>query len=204
MAKFTVCITGDAGGLGKAFVVECASRGWDLYLSDISTEKPARLAVGLKRLHNVQVLYDSCDLSDPVARSLFWQRISKLEIDFSMMIYVAGVDFEGAFMERASDEIDTILKVNIEATVAMTRAVIENRRSDQPLYIVNVSSMAGFYPMPFKAFYAASKRFVLDFSRAMRQELRPRNIRVRPYVLQDWRQRRTPEIPSPHRDGLDR
>lgn len=178
MAKYFVCITGAAGGLGKAFAMECASRGWDLFLTDLSPVKLARLASGLERLHHVKVLYDPCDLADSEARRLFWQRINNLGIDFSMLINVAGVDFEGAFMDRASHEIETILKVNIEATVAMTRAVIESRRTDQPLYIINVSSMAGFYPMPLKAIYAASKRFLLDFSRAMRQELRPRNIRV--------------------------
>ena len=178
MAKYFVCITGAAGGLGKAFAMECASRGWDLYLTDISSDKLERLANGLKELHNVKVLFDSCDLADPEARRLFWQRISNLGIDFSMLINVAGIDFDGAFMDRASNEIDTILKVNIEAAVAMTRAVIENQRTDQPLYIINVSSMAGFYSMPMKAIYAASYRFLLDFSRAMRQEQRPRNIRV--------------------------
>ena len=29
-------VTGAAGGLGKAFAVECASRGWDVYLSDLN------------------------------------------------------------------------------------------------------------------------------------------------------------------------
>ena len=178
MNRQNVCITGAAGGLGKAFSMECASRGWDLYLTDISSAKLERLAKGLMRLFNVRVLYDACDLSNPEAREAFWQHINDLGIDFKMLINVAGVDFEGAFMERAKDEIDTILKVNVVATVAMTRSVIENRRNDNPLYIINVSSMAGFYPMPLKAIYAASKRFLLDFSRAMRLELRSRNIRV--------------------------
>lgn len=178
MEKLDVCITGAAGGLGKAFALECASRGWNLYLTDTSSKKLERLAQGLKRLYNGRVLYDPCDLADPEARKIFWERIQGMGNEFQMLINVAGVDFEGAFMDRVSSEIDTILKVNIEATVDMTRAVIENRKNDRPLYIINVSSMAGFYPMPLKAIYAASKRFLLDFSRAMRQELRPRNIRV--------------------------
>lgn len=178
MYKFNVCISGATGGLGKAFALECASRGWDLYLTDISHDRLALLAQGLQRLYGVRVLFDPCDLTNPDARAVFWRRTNNLGFDFNMLINVAGLDFEGAFMERDKHEIDTILKVNIEATVDMTRSVIKNRRKDDPLYIINVSSMAGFYPMPLKAIYAASKRFLLDFSRAMRQELRPRNIRV--------------------------
>ena len=42
----------------------------------------------------------------------------------------------------------------------------------RPFRVINVSSLASFYPMPYKAVYAASKRFVLDFSMALRQELK--------------------------------
>lgn len=178
LMKQHVCITGATGGLGKAFAMECASLGWNLYLTDLSREKLARLAQGLMRLYGVQVLYDPCNLADPEARAAFWQHIRDLGFNFDMLINVAGLDFEGAFMDRKMDEINTILKVNIEATVGMTRSMIENRKGNDPLYIINVSSLAGFYPMPLKAVYAASKRFLLDFSRAMRQELRSEQIRV--------------------------
>lgn len=33
---YRVCITGAVGTLGKAFAKECASRGWDLFLTDLS------------------------------------------------------------------------------------------------------------------------------------------------------------------------
>ncbi len=176
--KHNVCITGAAGGLGKAFAKECADRGWDLYLTDLSQEKLALLADGLTRQRNVRVLYDACDLTDPEARDEFWRRTKTLGLEFDMLINVAGLDFEGAFMDRSQDEVSTIIRVNIEATVAMTRKVIEFRADSKPLYIINVSSLAGFYPMPLKAVYAASKQFLLDFSRAMRQELRSDGVRI--------------------------
>jgi len=44
--------------------------------------------------------------------------------------------------------------------------------------VINVSSLASFYPMPLKAVYAASKRFLLDFTRATRQELRKNGVRL--------------------------
>ena len=175
---YRVCITGAVGGLGKAFAKECASRGWDLFLTDLSEAKLALLAEGLERLYGVQALYAPCDLVDPEARDLFWQRVNDLGIKFDMMINVAGLDFEGAMMERSADEINTIIRLNIEATVSMTRQAVASRVKSNRLHIINVSSLASFYPMPLKAVYAASKRFLLDFSRAMRQELRSENIRV--------------------------
>jgi len=176
--KSTVCITGATGGLGKAFAMECASRGWDLYLTDLYEEKLAILKQGLERMYNVTVLYDPCDLIDPKARALFWRRIHDTGIRFHMMINVAGLDFEGAFIERDPEELKTIIRLNIEATVTMTRQVLDFKVSDEPLYVINVSSLASFYPMPLKAVYAASKRFLLDFTRATRQELRQDDVRL--------------------------
>ena len=176
--SFRVCITGAVGGLGKAFAKECASRGWDLFLTDLSEPKLALLANGLERLYGVQVLYAPCNLVDPEERDLFWQRTADLGIRFDMLINVAGLDFEGALLDRSANEINTIVRLNIEATVSMTRYMADSQVGGRRLHIINVSSLAGFYPMPLKAVYAASKRFLLDFSRAMRQELRHENIRV--------------------------
>lgn len=176
--SFRVCITGAVGGLGKAFAKECASRGWDLFLTDLSESRLAILAKGLERLYGVQVLYAPCNLIDPEARDTFWQRTSDLGVRFDMLINVAGLDFEGALLDRSANEIDTIIRLNIEATVSMTRYMADSQVGGRRLHIINVSSLAGFYPMPLKAVYAASKRFLLDFSRAMRQELRSENIRV--------------------------
>ena len=48
-----VAITGAAGGLGKAFAVECASRGWDLFLTDLPGEPLETLAAGLRSTYGV-------------------------------------------------------------------------------------------------------------------------------------------------------
>lgn len=176
--KSYVCITGAAGGLGKAFALECASRGWNLYLTDLNQKKLERLASGLARLYDVKILYDQCDLVDPESREKFWEHVHNIGIRFHMLINVAGVDFEGAFLSRSSNELETIIRLNVEATVMMTRRMMEYRDLKNRTYIINVSSLAGFYPMPLKAVYAATKRFLLDFSRAMHKELRHENVRM--------------------------
>lgn len=173
-----VLITGATGGLGKAFAADCASRGWNLFLTDISDRTLAPLATGMERLHGVTVRCHACDLTDPDARQSFWQHVADLGLRFHALINVAGLDYEGWFSERQVDELHTILRVNVEATVEMTRRVLQYRDPAEILRIVNVSSLAAFYPMPVKAVYAASKRFLLDWSLALRQELRPAGVTV--------------------------
>ena len=173
-----VCITGATGGLGKAFALECAERGWDLYLTDLSDDRLSTLATGLRRLYNVEVLTRACDLADPAQRQDFWEEMRRQGVQFHFLINVAGLDFEGPFAERQPQELRSIVRINIEATVEMTRCSLGFRDPARTYHILNVCSLAGFYPMPVKAVYAASKRFLLDFSMALRQELHSHNVEV--------------------------
>ncbi len=173
-----VFITGATGGLGKAMAVECASRGWDLFLTDLRSDRLAVLAAGLERSYGVRVHYGEADLTDPGSRSALFERLHADGLRFRGLINVAGTDHEGLFLERSPEQIIAILRLNIEATLIVTHALLARRDQAIPFRIVNVSSLAAFFSMPVKATYAASKRFILDFSLALRNELRDQNVTV--------------------------
>jgi len=171
-------ITGAAGGLGKAFAVECASRGWNLFLTDLRAEPLDVLSASLRATYGVDVLTRACDLTDPTGRAELFKHLQDNRLAFWSLINVAGLDFEGRFHDCTRQQIRTILRLNLEGTLEMTHAMLELRDPLAPLHIINVASLAAFYPMPLKATYAASKRFLLDFSLAMREELRPLGVTV--------------------------
>lgn len=173
-----VFISGATGGLGKAFAVECASRGWDLFLTDLTNERLEMLATSLRNTYGVRVFFRAIDLTDLEERTDLFAFIRAEGFVFHMLINVAGVDNEGPFNERSRDEIRTIIRLNIESTLEITHALLNHVAPDQLSRIINVSSLAAFYPMPIKATYAASKRFLLDFSLALRDELRERGATV--------------------------
>jgi len=177
MANF-VFISGATGGLGKAFAVECASRGWDLFLTDLSAARLDTLSTSLQQTYEVNVIVYACDLTDFEARAGLFNFIRGRGMAFHMLINVAGVDYEGPFRERSRDEIRTIIRLNIESPLDVTHDLLDHAAPERVLRIINVSSLAAFYPMPVKATYAASKRFLLDFSLALRDELRGRGATV--------------------------
>ncbi len=174
----TVLITGAAGGLGRAFALECASRGWDLLLTDINAEGLERAARGLARQYDVNIYPVACDIRDDgqVERLLQYAGENGLKLD--MLLNVAGIDHEGAFAGRGFDKIAEILRLNIEATLRVTHKALAFRRKTGTFRIVFVSSLASLYPMPLKASYAASKRFLLDFSYALGRELKSEDATV--------------------------
>jgi short-subunit dehydrogenase len=171
-------ITGAAGGLGRALAAECAAQGWDLFLTDISQERLDRLSAGLERLYGVEALTAACDLTDAEARERLWRSLESRGLRFHLLLNVAGLDYQGPFDERRPEELRTMVRLNVEATLEMTHRALSRRDPSRTFRIVNVSSLAAFYPMPVKAVYAASKRFLLDWSRALAEELRDQNVTV--------------------------
>lgn len=106
------------------------------------------------------------------SRSALYESLRISGLRFWMLVNVAGIDFEGLFSERTRHEISIIVRLNVEGTLDMTHGMLDLRDPLQAFHIINVVSLAAFQPMPVKATYATSKRFVLDFSLALRAELR--------------------------------
>lgn len=171
-------MTGAAGGLGRSLAVEAARRGWDLLLTDLPSSRLDELARALERSYGVRVATLFCDLTDTEARRELFRRVRALTPFLSGLVNVAGVDFEGAFEDLEPEAIQSIVRVNVEATLDLTRQALALRHKEQDFMLITVSSLAAFYPMPVKATYAASKRFLLDFFRALREELKHERVSV--------------------------
>ncbi|MHC1781754.1 MAG: SDR family NAD(P)-dependent oxidoreductase [Anaerolineaceae bacterium] len=164
-------ISGATGGLGSAFVHECARRGYSLVLTDRHPQGQ-EFADLVASSYGVEVLYFPCNLCDPDSRTELFNLLKASELYFWGLINVAGTDFEGAFLERTREQLMGLLRLNIESTMDATYNVLKMRDLNRKFMLINVSSLAAYIPMPFKATYSASKRFILDFSLALREEIR--------------------------------
>jgi short-subunit dehydrogenase len=173
-----VFISGATGGLGKAFAVECAQRGWDLFLTDLDQVNLDELAGGLSRTYGVEVVTMASDLMDPESREKIFKLIEESDFRFRGLVNVAGLDVEGIFQDRTRQEVRGIVRLNVEGTLEVTHSLLDKTDPVAGFWIITVSSLAAFFPIPVKATYAASKRFLLDFSLALRDELRPRGVTV--------------------------
>jgi short-subunit dehydrogenase len=173
-----VLITGAAGGLGRAFAVDCAKRGYDLFLTDINDTGLKLLEKGIKSRYPVRVLTKPCDLTNDSDVDALFRFADDNGVRFDMLLNIAGVDFEGGFFERSTESVIKIVRLNVEATLRITHKVLKHRAENKRFYFVFVSSLASFYPMPLKATYAASKSFLREFAFALGQELKPLDVSV--------------------------
>lgn len=173
-----VFITGAAGGLGRAMAVECGKRGYNMFLTDVNNDGLRRMKTGLERQFGVTVTAKACDLTDPGSVDRLLSVIDENGIRFDMLLNIAGVDFEGGFLSRDREHVVKIVTLNDAGTLRITHAILERRRQERHFTAVFVSSLASMFPMPLKATYAASKRFLLDFATSLRQELKDKNANV--------------------------
>lgn len=173
-----VLITGASGGLGRALASECARRGWRLFLTDLNASGLQAIKCGLERQYGATVVARACDLTSSEDVNSLLCFADERGLSFDMLLNVAGIDYEGSFLTRTCESLLSIVSLNIEATLRITHGVLARRVAGRRFYLVFVSSLASKYPMPLKATYAASKRFLLDFSIALGQELRSQNVSV--------------------------
>ena len=191
MKNFTL-ITGATGGLGKAFSVECAKLGYNLFLTDLYEDKLNSLARTLKSTYGVETICMPCNLTDMKERQRLFKKTERSGICLNMAINVAGMDYEGGIETLSSEMISTVIRLNTEATLDITRFVASAPHTEN-FYIINVASMAGFFTMPLKAMYSASKRAIIQFSLAIREEIKqnggnilalcPAGLRTMPKVI---------------------
>jgi short-subunit dehydrogenase len=126
----------------------------------------------------LEIFVQQVDLQneEEVSRFCDWLEESGLTID--VLINNAGLGDYGKFSGADWQRVRAMLQVNMVALTYLTYRILPAMRKAGGGAIVNVSSIAGFLPMPNCAVYAATKAYVTSFSEALRAELRPLNISV--------------------------
>ena len=172
-------ITGASAGIGREFARQLAMRSRTLVLIARREERLNELRDELQNRNaqlNVHVrVVDLCDTSQ-IDELIRWLDQNKIDIDF--LINNAGLGDYGPFASSPPQRNDEMQQVNIVALTALTRALLPQMISRKRGAILNVSSSAGFLPIPEMAVYAASKAYVNGFSEALRAELRGTGVTV--------------------------
>ena len=176
--NYYVLITGASKGIGRAFAVECAKRGMNLALISLPDENLEELSTELTKKYRIKSSYKILNLTDRKAPEIIhnWCITNKLKIN--TLINNAGFGCVGRFENQSSGFYMQMINLNVNSVVLLTRLLLPDLKKNSPSHILNLGSIASFYPMPYKTVYSATKIFVYSFSRALREELRPFNINV--------------------------
>jgi uncharacterized protein len=165
-------ITGASAGIGREFARQLAGRARSMILAARRDERLIELAQQMQREHPKLVVHiRKVDLGDlgELQAFLEWLDGEKLEVD--LLINNAGLGDSGLFAESDPDRNTEMTVVNVATLTSITRHSLPRMIVKHRGAILNVSSSAGFLPIPGSAVYAATKAYVTSFSEALRAEL---------------------------------
>ncbi len=169
MSRRVVLVTGASSGIGLAISKYLASKGCIVY----GTSR--RVNDGEER---DDFTFLQLDLDDAGSIRSAVERLIEREGHIDVLINNAGTGMAGAIEDTTTEEMVDLFRTNVFAPLDVCRQVIPHMRARQSGKIINISSIAGEFGLPFRGVYSAAKSALDRFSETLRMELAPWNISV--------------------------
>ena len=167
-------VTGASGGIGGEIARTLYEAGASVGLSGTRVESLQALADSLGECAHVL----PCNLSDPEAVEALPKQASEAMGAVEILVNNAGVTRDNLFMRMSDEDWQSVIDVNMTATMKLCKGVIRAMMKARWGRIVNVSSVVAATGNPGQANYAASKAGMIGFSKALAHEVATRGITV--------------------------
>ena len=171
-------ITGASKGIGKSLAFALAKRKTNLLLVARSGDLLEEISISIKKQYSVEVDFLSIDLSHQDSSKLIYQWCLDKGYSVNILINNAGYGLWGEFDKLGLTEQNNMMQLNMFALVNLTYEMLPLLKLNNQAYILNVSSTTAYQAIPTLSLYAASKAFVLLFSRGLKLELEKSNVKV--------------------------
>ena len=175
--KKLAAITGASDGLGKEFARQLAAEGYNLIVIARRGHLLDELKADLEKQYNVQVEPLMCDLSKPDELKQLEERLEK-EDTLEVLVNNAGYGFESTFPNVDPDAEETMIRLHIIAVMRLSRVALVPMCKNKKGYIINLSSVAAFLSAPGSVEYAATKAYVLSFSKSLQCDVRRYGVKI--------------------------
>ena len=173
-----VLITGASKGIGKAMAEILASKKRNLLLVARSSDLLESLAITLKTQYQIEADWLSVDFTESSASYKIQQWCIDKNYSIDILINNAGYGLSGPFEKYAAKEHTDMMQVNMNVLVELSSLFLPELKRAPKAHILNIASSAAYQAVPGLSVYAASKSFVLSFSRGLQYELRHTNVSV--------------------------
>jgi len=171
-------VTGASQGLGRVFAQALAARKQNVILVARSRDKLENLANELRRSQSVIAELFEFDLASPFAGPRLAEQLRDRKLEVNLLVNNAGFGVRGEFRNLTLQRQMEMLRLNNAAVVELTYSLLPSLLEHPQAGIINVSSAAGFQPIPYASLYAATKSFLTSFSLGLQEELRSNRVSV--------------------------
>lgn len=161
-------VTGASSGIGKSTAEALARAGFTVFGTSRRAIESAPK----------QVTMLACDVTDDVSVKHLIAEVLSRTGRIDLLVNNAGLGLFGGAEESSITQAKSLFEVNFFGLVRMTNAVLPSMRKNGGGHIINISSVLGFAPAPYSAYYAATKHAVEGYSESLDHETRAFGVRV--------------------------
>ncbi len=177
--QLTCLITGGSSGIGFELAKLFAKDGYRLVI----VSKPAAELVKAEQYFQqhypaIRILTLQKDLSLKQSSFEVYETVKAQGIKVDVLVNNAGFATYGYFNQIDVEQEYNMIQLNVANVFLLTRLFLNDMLARNEGRILNVASIAGFQPSPTFSCYAATKAFVLNYSRAISFELKERKAKV--------------------------
>lgn len=178
MSKLIV-VTGATKGIGRAVAERFAQAGFDIAICARKTDELEKLKVDFsKRFPSQKTFIMAADMSDKKQVNAFSDFIKQTGRGVDVLVNNAGYFIPGSIATEKDGALEDMMNANLFSAYHMTRGLVDSMISRKSGHIFNMCSIASIKAYSNGGSYAITKFALLGFSKCLREELKPFNIRV--------------------------
>jgi short-subunit dehydrogenase len=169
-------VTGASSGIGEQFARQLSERGFKVAVVARRRDRLDRLVQELGG--SERALAIGADLAVPADRDGIVARLEEAGADVDVLVNNAGFGVYDSFIESGRERELQQVRVDVEAVVDLMSRYLPGMVARRRGAVINMSSTAGFQPLPYNAGYAAAKGHVLLLSESVAEEVRQHGVTV--------------------------
>lgn len=179
LANKKCVITGAASGIGRATALAAAAEGAELYLTDINGPQLEQVVGQARRLGALVASHRVMDIADHAAVKQWADELLAQSGSMDVLMNVAGISIWGRIEQLEHQHWRRSIEVNLMGPIHVLESFLPAMiASGRGGHVVNVSSAAGLFGLPWHAAYSAAKFGLRGVSEVLRQDLRRHHIGV--------------------------
>ena len=173
-----IVITGGSKGMGKAMAAKFAEAKNNIFICSRNEEELGQTATKLHEKYNTPIQYFSADLSQKSEVMRFAEWLSTKNITVDILINNAGHFVPGSVYNEPEGNLEQMININLFSAYHLTRALLPGMMERRSGHIFNICSIAALKAYDNGGSYSISKFALMGFSKNLREEMKPFNIKV--------------------------
>jgi short-subunit dehydrogenase len=172
-------ISGATKGIGRAIVQQFASQGFDIVTCARNENELRQLQAEIEgQYDNCQVFVKKADLSIKSEVNSFVEFVHKIQQPVAVLVNNTGTFTPGQTHNEPDGTLENMIDTNLYSAYNLTRGLVGDMIRQQGGHIFNICSTASIEAYPNGGSYSISKFALYGFTKSLREELKPYNVKV--------------------------